>query len=134
MHEFYTINRNALIIRPSRAMIEWANTVFPEDPIDYADMGQHDEQDVFLLPDFGSAEEALEWLKENCEDLIAHVLEDWCMDKEAWPAPLNWALFERFFDYSVETSVIDTMNEDYDDAEGGFGEEKEFDGSDVEDN
>ncbi|MCO6487439.1 MAG: hypothetical protein J5I98_03425 [Phaeodactylibacter sp.] len=137
MHEFYSINRNALIIRPTRAMIDWANTVFPEDPIDYDEMDQHDEQDVFLLPDFETPEETLEWLRENCEDLLGYVLEDWCMDKSAWPAPLDWALFERFFHYSVETSVVDTMDEDYDDAEEDFediDEEEGFGDFDFEDN
>lgn len=137
MHDFYSINRNALIIRPTRAMIDWANTVFPEDPIDYDEMDQHDEQDVFLLPDFETPEETLEWLRENCEDLIAYVLDDWCMDKSAWPAPLDWALFERFFHYSVETSVVDTMDEDYDDAEDDFedmDEEEGFGDFDFEDN
>ncbi|MCB0578562.1 MAG: hypothetical protein KDD10_04550 [Phaeodactylibacter sp.] len=137
MHDFYSINRNALIIRPTRAMIDWANTVFPEDPIDYDEMDQHDEQDVFLLPDFETPEETLEWLRENCEDLIAYVLDDWCMDKSAWPAPLDWALFERFFHYSVETSVVDTMDEDYDDAEEDFedmDEEEGFGDFDFEDN
>ncbi|MCB0589415.1 MAG: hypothetical protein KDD06_29290 [Phaeodactylibacter sp.] len=130
MHDFFSINRNALIIRPTRAMIDWANAVFPEDPIDYDEMGQHDEQDVFLLPDFGTAEETEEWLKENCEDFLTYVLEDWCMDKSAWPSPLDWALFRRFFDFAIETSVADTMDEDYD--EEAFEEEieeefKEFD-------
>ncbi|MCB0592648.1 MAG: hypothetical protein H6557_27995 [Lewinellaceae bacterium] len=135
MHEFYSINRNALVIRPSRALIDWANTVFPEDPVDYDDMDQHDEQDVFLLPEFGTAEETLEWLKENCEELLTFVLDDWCMDKSAWPAPLDWALFERFFQYSIETSVVDTMDEEYDDADlEDFDDEEGFPDFDFEDN
>ena len=117
------INRNALVLRPTKEMIEWANSVFPEDPIDYQDMSQHDEQDVFLLPDFDSTEESLEWVKENCEDFLAFALEDWCMDRNAWPSPMDWALFERFFHYSIESSVIDTMNVQYDE-----GEEEETEG------
>ncbi|MCO6476573.1 MAG: hypothetical protein J5I94_08120 [Phaeodactylibacter sp.] len=138
MHDFYSINRNALIIRPTRAMIDWANAVFPEDPIDYDEMEQHDEQDIFLLPDFDSIEETEEWVQENCEDFLAHVLEDWCMDKTAWPSPLDWALFQRFFEYSIESSVVDTMDEDYDeDAEEDFeefDEEEGFGDFDFEDN
>ena len=138
MHDFFSINRNALILRPTPALIDWANTVFPEDPIDYDEMDQHDEQDVFLLPDFGSTEETLEWLRENCEDFLAHILEDWCMDKSAWPSPLDWPLFERFFHYSIETSVVDTMDEDYDDPEeedsDDFDEGEGFSDFDVEDN
>jgi len=134
MDEFHPINRNALIVRPTRALIEWANALFPEDAIEYDEMDQHDEQDIFLLPDFDSVEETLEWVQENCEDFLAYILEDWLMDKSAWPSPLDWALFERFFQYSIESSVVDTMDEGYDEEDEDFDDEEGFKDFDFEDN
>ena len=110
--DFFHINRNALVLRPRPELIAWANYVFPEDPIRFEDMDQHDEQDILLIPDFDSVEESLEYIRDNCEGILSVLLEDWCLDKADWPSPLDWALFERFYDYQIETSVTDTVEED----------------------
>ena len=110
--DFYRINRTALVVKPKPALIEWANEVFPEQPLDPAEMDQHDEGDVFLLPEFDAPEDILEHLKANVEDLLSVLLEGWSMDESDWPEPMDWALFERFYDYHVETAVTDTIEED----------------------
>jgi|UPI0005918C8A hypothetical protein len=110
--DFYKINRSALVVKPKPALIEWANDVFPEQPLDYADMDQHDEADIFLLPDFEDVEDILSHLKANVEDLLSVLLEGWSLDESDWPETLDWALFERFYDYHVETMVTDTIEED----------------------
>ena len=110
--DFYQINRTALVVRPKPALIEWANEVFPEQPLDPADMDQHDEGDIFLLPDFDSVELVLQHLQANVEDLLGVLLEGWSVDERDWPAPLDWALFERFYHYHIETAVTDTIEED----------------------
>jgi hypothetical protein len=130
MHDFFSINRNALVMRAKPELIDWVNSIFPEDPVKYEDLGNHDSLDIFLIPDFDSVDESLEWVKENCEEFLSYALEDWCTDAEAWPQPLEWELMERFFDYSIQTVVVDTMNEDYDDEEF---DEEEID-FDFEDN
>ena len=62
MTEFFSINRYALITRPSPALIKWVNTIFPDDPVDYADIEgeRHDQMDVFLIPEFDDMEDAFE--------------------------------------------------------------------------
>ncbi|MCB0556853.1 MAG: hypothetical protein KDD02_25125 [Phaeodactylibacter sp.] len=133
MHDFFTINRNALITRPTPALIDWVNSVFPEDPVRFEDLGQHDSQDVFLIPDFDSVEESLEWIRENCEEFLSYSLEDWCTDQSAWPQPLDWPLFEKFFEFSILTAVVDTMEGDYDSDDEDF-EDVDMDDFDFEDN
>lgn len=119
MNDFYSINRFALIVRPKEALISWVNAVSPGDPINYADIEteQHDQIDVFLIPEFDDVEDALIWLKENCEDFLEQILESWCTNDDVWPEDLNWALFERFVDYSIQSMVTDTVDEEEDEEE-----------------
>lgn len=114
MLEFFTINRYALIVRPSEAMIGWVNSVFPGDPIDYDKMKGHDNTDIFLIPEFDSPEDAEEWLQENYQNFLRHSLEAWSTDESTWPKPLSWEQFDRLHEYSIESVVIDTVDEEYD--------------------
>lgn len=114
MTDFFSINRYALITCPSPALIEWVNTVFPDDPVDYSQIERekHDEKDVFLIPEFDDVEDALAWVKENCKTFLEQILDSWCTDEDAWPEALDWALFERFLDYSIQSVVTDTVDEE----------------------
>jgi hypothetical protein len=127
MSDFFNINRNVLILRPKQAMIDWVNAIFPEDPIDYNPAEQHDTLDVFLISDFDSVEEALSWLKENCAEFLSYELETYCADDSNWPEDLNWALFERFFEYSIQLEVVDTVDEEEDEEFDDFEDFDDFD-------
>lgn len=131
MPDLFSINRNALVIRPTREMINWVNTIMPDDPIEYEEAILHDGLDIFLIPDFDSTEEALAWIEENFEDFLAYALEDWCEDETLWPAPLDWALFEKFLDYSIQSVVVDTVDEEEDDEDGFFFDD-DFDDDDED--
>jgi len=115
MSEYFSINRYALIIRPSKAMIEWINATYPEDPpMDYEDLGGDDQLDIFLIPEFNSIGEAREWLEENYRQFLEFQLEEWCTDPKYWPPNLDWPLFERFLEYTLQSVVMDTQSEAYD--------------------
>lgn len=125
MTDFFSINRYALITRPSSELIKWVNTVFPDDPVAYAEIEgeQHDQMDVFLIPEFDDVEGALGWVRENCATFLEQILDSWCTDEDTWPESLDWALFERFVDYSIQSVVTDTVDEEED--EDNDGEEEE---------
>lgn len=104
-------------MKPSREMIKWVNSVFPKDPIDLDVLDEkHDNLDVFLLPEFESIEDAEAWLKKNYRPFLNHSLGGWVSDEDSWPQPLNWELFEKLNDYTLESVVIDTVEEAYDEA------------------
>lgn len=124
--EFYSINRTALTLRPTPALVEWINRIFPNDPITYEDTLGHDDLDIFLIPNFDDIEEAKAWLQENFEPFLRYALNDWCTDETEWPKPLDWDLFERFLEYSLQTVVVDTMDEEYDEEFDDFDEETFF--------
>ncbi|MCB0639380.1 MAG: hypothetical protein KDC54_22295 [Lewinella sp.] len=116
MPAFYTINRLALLLRPSAHMTEWLNSLDPEDPIPYDPKPDHDDTDIYLLPEMGSTDDALVWLRQNFLDFFEASLENWCADEDEWPEEMDWPTFERFFDYSIQSEVIDTVSHEEDEA------------------
>lgn len=118
MSDFFSINRSALLLRPSRDMVEWLNNVQAGPRETYQAQAGDDDLHVFLVPEFDSADEGRDWLEENCEPFIRYVLEDWCADEDVWPKSLDWELFQKFFEYTIQTIVTDTVDDDYDEEEG----------------
>ena len=53
------------------------------------------------------------WEKPNIIEAMVF-LDAWCTDEADWPSPLNWDLFERFLDYSIQSVVIDVVPEEED--------------------
>jgi hypothetical protein len=112
--KFFTINRMALVVKPKQPMLDWINGVFPDDPVKLEDFQGHDNQDIFLLPEFEDFEEAQKWLQENVTDFLRAELASWSTEEEKWPTELTWDLFQEFFQYSLESMVVDTVTEEYD--------------------
>ncbi|BAX80849.1 hypothetical protein [Labilibaculum antarcticum] len=107
---FETVNRNALIVRPKQALLNWVNSIFPEDPISLDALGKHDNANVYLIPEMNYTEESLQYLKDNFEPILEEILFDWCQDDELWPKNRNWKMFEEYLDYSIQSVVIDVAN------------------------
>ena len=113
MPEFFSIDRDVLLARPTKKMLEWVSSLYPdEEPEVYQEKASHDNWDVFLLPETDDWEESLKYVKENCAEFLAIILDDWCMEEDRWPSPLDWTLFEDFVEYSIQTVVMDTVGEE----------------------
>lgn len=110
----YDINRVALILKPSVALLEWA---IREDPALAEEVDPQDSDDlssVYLLPDFGDLDEADIWLEKNYLEILETLLEEWVPNESAWPDDLNFDHFEQFSEYTYTNIVIDTQDESYD--------------------
>ncbi|PPK88659.1 hypothetical protein CLV84_1629 [Neolewinella xylanilytica] len=112
--ELYDINRYALIVTPSEALLRWAIREDPtaEDEIDFDDTS--DLTTVYLLPDFGDIDEAEEWLEKNYRTILENLLSEWVEDESNWPSNLAFNHFEKFSDYTITNMVIDTQDASYD--------------------
>jgi len=106
---FDTINRDALIVYPKQALIDWVNTVFPEDPMECPKMFEHDEGTIYLIPEFDHYDHALDFLKKNFKYFFDSELFGWCTDEEAWPQKRTWKMFQEFFHFSIQSVVINTV-------------------------
>lgn len=111
--ELYDINRVALIITPSLALVRWA---ISEDPSMAEDVDEDDLSDlssVYLLRDFDDIEEADDWLEDNFEPVLETLLEEW-IPEDSWPDRLEFIHLEKYADYSFSNIVIDTVDPSYD--------------------
>ncbi len=124
MLPFYTINRYALLLKPSQELVKWVNTIFPDDPIVYEPKMLHDNTDIYLIPEMDSVEDAQIWLKEHFLEFFENVLEDWCEDTNEWPEKLDWNAFENLIEYTFQTNIIDVVTEEEDEEER---DEEDFD-------
>lgn len=111
--ELYDINRVALIITPSEALLKWAISEEPSlaEEVDIDDPS--DLSSVYLLPDFDDMEEADEWLEDNFERILETLLEEW-IPEDNWPDKLEYTHFEKYAEYSFSNIVIDTVDPSYD--------------------
>ena len=101
--EVWFLNRDLLVVRPKEPYIEWARTVYDDEPI--TDEEARDWVDAFLLPECDTQEEALDWIAENCDVIFELMLADWVVEPEAWPEDRGWEVFQRWFTFErIETT------------------------------
>ncbi len=86
--EVWFLNRDLLVVRPKEPYVEWARTVYDDEPI--TDEEARDWVDAFLLPECDTEEEALDWIAENCDVIFELMLADWVVEPEAWPEDRGW--------------------------------------------
>lgn len=115
--DLYDINRFALIVTPSAALLKWAISEQPSlaeevDPEDSADLAT-----VFLLPDFDDIEEAEDWVEQHYVTVLENLLEEWIADENLWPPRLEFSHFEKYAEYTLSNMVIDTLDASYDEEE-----------------
>lgn len=101
------LNRCALIVRPAQPYIDWANGL-DESGVEYQD---DDERTVYLLPEFGDADEAEEVVKLVFEEVFERELFAWHTDEDAWPKNRTWAMFNAWFTVEVHTMIEDLCAE-----------------------
>lgn len=109
MPDLYTINRYILLIRPSETMVTWINSLDEASAVGYESDMRDDNTDVYLIPEFDHTDEARAWLKDNYLDILENTLEAWTEDTDEWPDSMSWDTFEAFLDYSIQSSVLDTV-------------------------
>lgn len=52
------INRDAVIIFPKQPLMDWVNTIFPEEKIECPQIMTHDEANIYLIPETNNSEDA----------------------------------------------------------------------------
>jgi hypothetical protein len=104
MKEPITINRNAVLIIPKQGYYDWANAVFPEDPIDEEDFTEFN---TYLISENSSLEDSKEALDNFWEFIFENELFEISTEDEDWPEELTWELFTQFFKFHFSSIVVD---------------------------
>ena len=101
------VNRSAIALIPTPAMLAWVNRVDPEDKITLAE-AQIDPM-LFLASDIQDEEELKEFLEDNFDQLFEYALNEWYTDRSIWPS----RTYQNFTEYF--TPKLFTMLADIDD-------------------
>lgn len=105
-----TINRSAVIVKPSQAFLEWLQQV---DPTSAALTLQDLRQDpsIYLLPEWDTEKEALQHLSRVCSRIFEEQLDSWYRVRASWPEDRGVKTFLRWFDCEFCSMVIDACGE-----------------------
>jgi hypothetical protein len=104
------VNRNVIIIFPKQLLLDWVNNIFPNKTEICPKPMEHDQGNVYMIPDCYNSDEAIEYLKENYISIFENELADWCEDENDWPEKLTWKLFTEWFHYSYQSVVMDMVD------------------------
>lgn len=102
-----TINRSVVMVIPKQAYYNWANTVFPDDPIKTDSFNEHN---AYLLNDELLFDEPKKALKNYWEFIFENELFGICTDDSTWPQKLTWQLFTEWFTCHFSSVVLDLEN------------------------
>jgi|SRR5690554_897358 len=104
MKEQISINRNAVLIIPKQAYYDWANSVFPEDPINEGDFFEYN---TYLIREESLVEGLMEALSDYWVSIFENELFEISTDDEDWPEEITWELFCEFFTCHFSSLVVD---------------------------
>jgi hypothetical protein len=103
MTEPTTINRIAVVLIPTEACLEWANSCPSERSMNLAEMQR--EPTVYLIPE--TRAEAESRVRRHYKTMFEQELNSWYADPELWPKDLSFKTFRKFFTIHVSSMVFD---------------------------
>lgn len=106
MKEPVTLNRNSVLIIPKKAYYDWANSVFPEDPIDEDDFSDYN---TYLIEEDSLMDGPEEALENFWEYIFENELFEISTEDEDWPVELTWELFNEFFNCHFSALITDLV-------------------------
>jgi hypothetical protein len=101
-----TLDRVALIVRPKRRFVEWANRVEPEGPTLTLERARA-EATVYLVAVEDDLEDVRAMIDEYAVEVFEEQLLGWHEDESAWPANRTPHVFRDWFDVEVADIVND---------------------------
>lgn len=101
------VNRCALAVAPRPPMREWTRSFW----LDPATAAMAAEPSLYLIPPLDETAAAQELLQGIYGSIFAAELDLWCGDRNLWPAPLSFELFEQWFSLQLFPLVTDLGDE-----------------------
>jgi hypothetical protein len=108
--ETVEINRSALIATAKQPFVDWLHTADPTSKHIGLSQINH-EPTVYLVPEFGSTEEFIEWLEQHCEIIFEEQLGGWWTDERSWPPNRGIIVFQEWFECRLYSMVLDLDDE-----------------------
>ncbi len=104
--DFPTVNRHAVVLRPTDVFIEWARHT-PDEAPEALLTHIKKEHTVYLIPESDSVDGPRRFLRRHFDEMFQHELWSWCTDPSTWPQNRTYAEFKKWFDVDVCPIVVD---------------------------
>jgi hypothetical protein len=105
-----TINRTAIVVMPGQPFLDWLHRVDPTS----GELSPEDlrrEPTIYLLPECENEEAVREYLEEVCGEIFEERLNGWYRVPSSWPSRLERDAFDRWFEYSFHSVVVDLCDD-----------------------
>jgi len=104
-----TINRAAMVVRPGQPFPDWLHRPTPTShELRLEDLRR--EPTVYLLPECENEEETCEYVEEVCSQIFAEQLGSWYRVPSSWPNRRDLDAFDRWFEWTFHSMVVDLSN------------------------
>jgi hypothetical protein len=96
----YSLNRSAVLLRPTQALLDWLLKVSPEFGESLTLEEVQEDTDVYLIPDesITGAKQAIRYIEKHWKTLFEVLLEEWIVDESLWPEKRTLKLFREWFE------------------------------------
>jgi hypothetical protein len=96
----YSLNRSAVLLRPTQALLDWLLKVSPEFGESLTLEEVQEDTDVYLIPDesITGAKEAIRYVEKHWKTLFEVLLEEWIVDASLWPEKRTLKIFREWFE------------------------------------
>lgn len=105
-----TINRSVAIIRPKKPFIDWTNQL-PDAEHKTSLDDFKDDCLAILIPNYGTNDEAKEYINEMAEDILEEELFSWCTHEPWFPKNQTKEMFWKWFEVEFHSIVVDPYEE-----------------------
>ena len=106
MDSMITINRNAIVVRPRKAFLDWLQGADPTiEDLKLEDLQR--ELTVYMIPECDSEEEAVAHLAKVCGVIFEEELDGWYRVRSSWPQRRDFETFKRWFEWSYHSEIVD---------------------------
>jgi hypothetical protein len=105
-----TINRSALIVKPTQPFLDWLHEVDPTSAhLTLEDLQR--EPTIYLVPECDSQDQAIEYLGETVRDIFEEHLDGWYRVPAVWPKKRDLPTFQRWFEFSFHSMIVDLSDD-----------------------
>lgn len=103
-----TVNRAALLLTPTQAYADWANSC-GDGPQFVLSERDDDDSTIYLIPEVDFRPDA--WVRKHYRTLFEYELWNWCTDPSLWPKDRSYKAFQQFFTVHFHSLVADLGDE-----------------------
>jgi len=106
---FLVLNRAALIVRPKKPYIDWANSLEPSGPKLTPDRPEP-EHTICLVEELSHDLNPRPALRKYCTAIFEQELAGWHRDPNDWPPKRDLDTFKEWFAVELHSLVVDLAN------------------------